>query len=436
MKKRIHVTYVEQLQNGDMKALAEIYQFYKAPLYYFALSMIKNPIDAEEVIQEVFLKVQKNISQLKNVHSFHTWLFSITYNETLRKQHIKTKQIEVNDDYNIEEHVIAKDNQKTVLNNITLMEVIHDSFQKLSKKNKITAELRFIGGLSLKEIAEELHIPIGVVKSRIFTIRKLVSKDLEKKGYSPRKYFSFIAIPLLYQIMNAAYNNQINKGFLYALGKPLLPTFKSFLIGFSLCSVCIIFVGYIINPYFLHENENIVTQNQEVKKIFHNNHWINQIVYNQTPSRTPVEIKVELFTNITDETIQILLENEPIESKLVGNTIIFYASTNGKYRIQIEDEERILLIDNICPYQPILLEAQVYKESILFIIDDPHNQIDYETSYILYDNSYLLFPEKLQINGNYYGQLTVKLQDKQGIEKYYTFALPKKEEELHLQQTK
>ena len=64
--KELDISYIERFQNGDIDAFNTIYGFYKNPIYYFGLKLMQNQADAEEVVQETFLSVYKNIQMLKS----------------------------------------------------------------------------------------------------------------------------------------------------------------------------------------------------------------------------------------------------------------------------------------------------------------------------------------------------------------------------------
>lgn len=82
--------YVEQFLEGDLEAFSFIYKIYKNSVYYFAVSITKNTADAEEVVQETFLKVYHKVHQLEDLSKFHSWIFSITYNTALNMNRRKS----------------------------------------------------------------------------------------------------------------------------------------------------------------------------------------------------------------------------------------------------------------------------------------------------------------------------------------------------------
>lgn len=71
---------VKKLAEGDFNAFDALFKFYHKKLYHFALSLLKNSEDAEDVVQEVFVRIWENRDNIKIRHSFKSFLFTIAYN--------------------------------------------------------------------------------------------------------------------------------------------------------------------------------------------------------------------------------------------------------------------------------------------------------------------------------------------------------------------
>lgn len=107
-KQKIDLKYVKKLKNGDRKAFDFIYNYYKDSIYYFALTLLRNEADAEETVQETFIKVIENINKLKNDASFHSWIFTIAFNHSLSIKNKGKRKMELSDDTNLEEIIEYK----------------------------------------------------------------------------------------------------------------------------------------------------------------------------------------------------------------------------------------------------------------------------------------------------------------------------------------
>ena len=92
--------YIEKVKNGDTKAFAFLVNQYKNMVYTLAFRMLKNKEEAEEISQDVFLKVYNRLSTFNGNSKFSSWLYRITYNKSLdyikkHKREVKTAPIDV-----------------------------------------------------------------------------------------------------------------------------------------------------------------------------------------------------------------------------------------------------------------------------------------------------------------------------------------------------
>lgn len=161
-----------------MKQLFEqIYKENSKFIYNVALSILRNKKDAEDVMQDVFIKFFENIYYFKGKSAIKTYLYRITVNnciDFIRKEQIKIKKIElINEKY-----------QKKEKDDI----VLYDLIEKLNTNERIIISLAEIAGFSYKEIAQILNIKIGTVKSRINrTINKLKNFVLKEEKWIVKK---------------------------------------------------------------------------------------------------------------------------------------------------------------------------------------------------------------------------------------------------------
>lgn len=156
-----------QLQKGDRVAFYNIYERYSKRLYWFILRYIKVEVDAEGIVQEVFIKIWEGRDKLDVDASFESYLFTITYNATinlLRKkasehkylEHLKSiRQIQKAPDL-IDEIQFKELNEKvkTLLNELTPRQ---KEIFKLSREE----------GLTHNEIAKKLDVSLNTVKKHM-----------------------------------------------------------------------------------------------------------------------------------------------------------------------------------------------------------------------------------------------------------------------------
>lgn len=161
-----------------------VYNKHKKKIYNYALRMVSNRMIAEDVVQDVFIKLYKNLGRIRNKKSILFWLFKTTRNEIYshfrnrsRKSEYHAKNIdelELQSPINIEGEFQLKEMKELLLKEL-------DEFPEEQKEIFI---MREYGGLTYKEISSVLEINIVLVKSRLFKTRKKLMKIFQQKFYN------------------------------------------------------------------------------------------------------------------------------------------------------------------------------------------------------------------------------------------------------------
>lgn len=182
MKKLDDYDLIKLSLEGDQDAYAELLMRYKNLVYSVILRMINNAEEANDLAQEVFIKVYRNLDKYQPEFKFSTWIIRITTNHVIdyrRKKKQDTVPIEemVNepvDSVTPEEDYIRRERQKALAKAIA----------SLPDMYKIPIVLYHNQGLSYQEIADIIHEPLSKVKNRIFRGRKMLKDMLlkEKEG--------------------------------------------------------------------------------------------------------------------------------------------------------------------------------------------------------------------------------------------------------------
>jgi len=151
----------------------------KDRLYRFALRMVENGVEAEDVVQEVLIKLWHKREELPSINNLEAWSIRLTRNLSVDKLRAKRHQTEYLD----QRHDTASPN----LNPAQLTEGkdtlkrIHQLIQALPEHQKLVLQLRDIEELSYKEIAEILEMPMNQVKVNLFRGRQNLKKAILKK---------------------------------------------------------------------------------------------------------------------------------------------------------------------------------------------------------------------------------------------------------------
>ena len=170
---------IEKYLNGDEKALEFLILKYLKPIYSFIFSYVQNQQDAEDLTQETFLKMWRNLRKFKKEKNFENWLFTIAKNTCFDFLRRKKRNLILNAD-NLE--IIADFNPSLLekLEKESLFEKLKREIEKLPFKMRQVIDLHYNFGLNFREISEILEEPINTVKSRhkraIAKLKKSISK--------------------------------------------------------------------------------------------------------------------------------------------------------------------------------------------------------------------------------------------------------------------
>lgn len=173
---------IEQIKQGEKKAFKELVDKYKKPLYYYCYRLCRNHADAEDLSQEVFIKVYQKINQFREEAKIKTWIYRIASNAFIDKKRRKVFMINEKNYPEIESKInIAmmqsqenyRDPERQTESSI-IQKHIDMAMQRLSEKEKTAFILKHHEGLAIKEIAAIFKTSDGTVKSHLFrAVQKL-----------------------------------------------------------------------------------------------------------------------------------------------------------------------------------------------------------------------------------------------------------------------
>lgn len=151
---------IKRLQNKDSHALSKIYDLYSGALYGVILRICKNEIKAQDILQEVFMKIwEKADTYDPSKAKFFTWAYRIAKNHTLNSLRNSTKLIQ-NEDLSVYESKSDTEPQIDVFE-------INGSLKQLEPHHQKALELVYFNGLTHREAHQEMDVPLGTFKSYI-----------------------------------------------------------------------------------------------------------------------------------------------------------------------------------------------------------------------------------------------------------------------------
>lgn len=179
--------FIKELKAGSERAFSRLINENQTKVYRIALSIVKNHSDAEDIAQEVFIRIYTSISSFKGNSSLATWIYKITYNRSLdflKKNNKKMKTTKTLDDPEDAE-LLTLAGEKFIpekeFEDKQMKEDIQAALQKLPEDQRQLIELKDIHGFSYEEIMEITGLKDGTMKSRLNRARTSLRKMLQTK---------------------------------------------------------------------------------------------------------------------------------------------------------------------------------------------------------------------------------------------------------------
>lgn len=176
------------MANDDKKALEELFNYYYPRLYNFSKMFLKLEEGIDDILQEVFIKIWNNRSNIRNSSSFNPFIFTITRNlllNELRKQlnnqklKDKVQKLSIAEEYNSFEKLEYSE----------LQGIVDQIIDKLPEKQQQVFILSRTHGLSHKEISEKLNISVKTVEYHITQSTSSIKSKLKQLGIISLLYF-------------------------------------------------------------------------------------------------------------------------------------------------------------------------------------------------------------------------------------------------------
>ena len=179
---------VNAARGGDIGAFEELVRKYDRNVFRIANHITQNREDAEDVVQDAFLKAYQNLEQFQGQSKFYTWLVRIAVNEALMRLRRRRpeRMVSLDEDINTGEDTIPREvadwapNPEQLYNQSELREILQKTIQGLPPGFRTVFVLRDVEGLSTEETADALGLSIPAVKSRLLRARLQLRERLTK----------------------------------------------------------------------------------------------------------------------------------------------------------------------------------------------------------------------------------------------------------------
>src|SRR5438132_8385628 len=173
------LTLVQAAKSGDVSAFEELVRRYDRNVFRIAQHITQNREDAEDVVQDAFLKAYTNLGQFQGQSKFYTWLVRIAVNEALMKLRRRRPErtVSLDEDIKTEDDSLPREvadwspNPEQQYTQAELREILSKTIQGLPPGFRTVFVLRDVEGLSTEETAAALELSVPAVKSRLLRAR-------------------------------------------------------------------------------------------------------------------------------------------------------------------------------------------------------------------------------------------------------------------------
>jgi RNA polymerase sigma-70 factor (ECF subfamily) len=185
---------VARAKAGDTEAFSELVSHYERRVFRMAKQITQNDDDAEDVLQETFLKAYTHLDNFQGNSKFYTWLVRIAVNEALMKLRKRRSDrtvpldepIDTGEDEMVREIAVWDENPEETYSREELADILDQAIQSLKPAYRTVFLLRDIEELSIEETAEALKLSISAVKSRLLRarlqLREKLTRQFKRKG--------------------------------------------------------------------------------------------------------------------------------------------------------------------------------------------------------------------------------------------------------------
>ncbi len=178
----VEMTYednIEAFKSSNEEVYKELMENYKKPLVNLVYSIISNYDEAEEIVQDVFVRFYLKRDSFEGRSKIYTWLYRVSFNRAV--DYIRKKEREKK--YRLKEYRNFKMQESGNDNSINKI-ILADALSKLNETFRIPLLMSEYENYSYEEISKKLDLPVNTIRTRIFRARKKLLSIIKKMGVS------------------------------------------------------------------------------------------------------------------------------------------------------------------------------------------------------------------------------------------------------------
>lgn len=173
--------YLDKALRGERAGLEYLVNAYKEMAYTISIRVVGNAEDAEEVVQDSFLKAFKYLDRFKRASKFSTWLYRIVYNTALTKTGVKKYMAqELEDDNEYVKYASDEGGGLQRLADADRKKFLGKALQKLKQEDQLIITLYYIADKSITEITEIMDMKSSAIKMRLLRSREQLEGELKR----------------------------------------------------------------------------------------------------------------------------------------------------------------------------------------------------------------------------------------------------------------
>lgn len=179
MKPKEDLFYIDKVLEGDADAFAPLVDKYKDMAFTIIVKIVGNTSDAEELTQDVFLKVYHSLSGFQRKSLFSTWIYRIAYNTAISKTRKKKRVLQ-----SLDEEVATNYSEDAIFEDVYALTdeqqkiLVNRAMEKLPEQDYIMITLYYRESCSITDISNTLNLSESNVKVRLHRIRKKLQHEM------------------------------------------------------------------------------------------------------------------------------------------------------------------------------------------------------------------------------------------------------------------
>ena len=174
---------IEQLINVQTKekAFKELISLYKERLYWHVRKIVISHDDTDDVLQNTFIKIYKNISKFKQESKLFSWMYRIATNEAITFINKRNKERKV-DISEVQEHLVSTLENDIYFSGEEIQEILQKAIASLPQKQQLVFNMKYFDNIKYTQISEILGTSVGALKASYFHAVKKIESYIKKQN--------------------------------------------------------------------------------------------------------------------------------------------------------------------------------------------------------------------------------------------------------------